>query len=404
MYNLFELPRPLDYGRICLFSILFISYYTFAQSKATITIKVYCDSLPQNSTIFITGNDIQLGNWQPDFTKLIESKKNIWTGKYSIKKGKKLDFKITRGSWNNEALNDDGSVPSNHTLTIEKDTTVAINVKFWSDLTTGQAGIIQNKIEGQITGIVKYHLNFKGEKLQPRNIVVWLPPLYFLNTEKRYPVLYMNDGQNLFDPKTSSFNVDWQIDEAADSLIRKGLIEEIIIVGIYNTVERSSEYSENDTGYTYMNFIVNVLKPFIDESYRTQSDRKHTAVGGSSLGAMISFMLLWEYPEIFYQAGCISPAFKIERFNYVDNVERFNKTKNDIKIYIDNGDDEIDTRLQTGVDEMLYQLQRLGYNEEDNNLYWYNDRNATHNEKDWARRIWRALIFMFGTEKGKELL
>jgi predicted alpha/beta superfamily hydrolase len=380
---------------LCLFALIF-NLFTFAQSKSVITINVHCDSLPQNSHIFISGNDIQLGNWQPDSAKLIKTEENIWTGKFSFEKGKKLEFKITRGSWDNEALNDDGSVPENHSLIVESDTTISIFIHLWADK-------IEKRVEGQVTGIIKYHLNFKGEKIKPRNIIVWLPPFYFLNPEKRYPVLYMQDGQNLFDPKTSTFNIDWQIDENADSLIRKGLIEEIIIVGIYNSVDRSGEYSDSDTGFAYMNFIVNTLKPFIDQNYRTKPDRKNTAVGGSSLGGLISFILLWEYPEVFYNAACISPAFKIERFNYVDNVERFKDLKKDIRIYIDNGDDDIDSGLQKGVDEILFQLKRLGY-VEGNDLYWFKDEKSGHSERSWAKRIWRAMIFMFGTERGRGLL
>jgi predicted alpha/beta superfamily hydrolase len=170
----------------------------------------------------------------------------------------------------------------------------------------------------------------------------------------------MQDGQNIVDPRTSTFKVDWQIDEATDSLIRKGLIEEIIIVGIYNTPDRGSEYSENDTGYAYMNFIVNSLKPFIDKNYRTLSGRKYTATAGSSLAGLISFMLAWEYTDVFSMAACISPAFKIERHNFVDNVESFSGEKKEIKIYIDNGDNELDSKLQIGVDEMLQALKKKG--------------------------------------------
>jgi predicted alpha/beta superfamily hydrolase len=379
-----------------LFGPLLIAAFLYAQPNATITIKVLADSLPRGTSIYVTGNDAKLGNWQPDVARLVETEKGKWSKKLSFTKGKKLEFKITRGSWDTEALNDDGSIPLNYSLEIVNDTTVQIKVNLWADM-------VEQKIAGQITGIVKYHLDFKGKKIKPRDIIVWLPPFYFLNPDKRYPVLYMHDGQNIFNPRTSAFRVDWQIDETADSLMRKGLMEDIIIVGICNTPDRRSEYSENDTGYAYINFIVDSLKPFIDRNYRTLSGREHTATGGSSMGGLISFMLTWERPDIFSGAICMSPAFKVRRFNYVDNVESYRGGKKDINLYIDNGGVELDSLIQFGVDAMLSAFDNKGYKQGED-FYWFRDGKAQHHESAWAKRIWRALIFLFGTEKGRSLL
>jgi len=262
--------------------------FTFcSQNEKVVDIVVIADNVPEGSSIYITGNDDQLGSWQPDSVGLIQTEKGKWSKSFSFTKGKKLEFKFTRGSWENEALNDDGSTPVNYTIDVSTDTSVTYNIKLWADQ-------VERKIEGQITGKVKYHRNFKGDEIKPRDIIVWLPPGYESDLNKNYPVLYMHDGQNIMDPNTSTFHVDWQIDEAADSLIRKGLIEPIIIVGIYNTADRNNEYSENNLGYYYMNFIVDSLKPFIDRNYRTKPDRINTATGGASLGGLISLMLLWD--------------------------------------------------------------------------------------------------------------
>ena len=379
-----------------LFLVLWLNANLFCQENVSITIQVIAKNVPDESTLYVTGNDVKLGNWQPDLVKLIETEKCKWSIKISFAIGKKVEFKITRGSWETEALNDDGSIPANFRLDVLRDTTIEIGVNLWADM-------VKQKVEGQITGIVKYHLNMRGKDIGPRDVIVWLPPFYFLEPEKRYPVLYMHDGQNLFNPRTSAFRVDWQIDETADSLIRQELIEDIIIVGIYNTPERRSEYSENDTGYAYMNFIVDSLKPFIDRNYRTLSGNEYTATGGSSMGGLISFMLVWEYPDIFSGAICMSPAFRVRRFDFVDNVELYNGQKKDIKIYIDNGDTELDSLIQFGVDDMLSALEKKGY-APIKNFYWFKDENASHNENAWSKRVWRALIFLFGTEKGRALL
>lgn len=376
--------------------IFFYSFDSFPQTEVSITFEVFTKDLNADEAVYITGNDNLLGNWQPEVVSLDEIVKSKWVKNFSFPRGKKLEFKFTRGSWIKEALNDDGTIPSNYSFIVWSDTTISLKINLWADQ-------VERKIEGQITGFVEYHRNFSGSGIKARDIVVWLPPEYSSESDRRYPVLYMHDGQNIVDPSTSSFQVDWQIDEAADSLIKQKLIEPLIIVGIYNTPQRNNEYSENDTGYAYMNFIVDSLKPFIDRNYRTKPDRQNTANGGGSLGGLISFILAWQYSEIFSKAFCFSPAFKIDRYNFVDNVLSYSGKKKEINLFICNGDDELDTRLQTGVDEMLNALTKNGYKER-TDFYYVKAKNSQHGERDWSKNIPRALIYLFGTEKGKSLL
>lgn len=376
--------------------IFFYSFDSFPQTEVSITFEVFTKDLNADEAVYITGNDNLLGNWQPEVVSLDEIVKSKWVKNFSFPRGKKLEFKFTRGSWIKEALNDDGTIPSNYSFIVWSDTTISLKINLWADQ-------VERKIEGQITGFVEYHRNFSGSGIKARDIVVWLPPEYSSESDRRYPVLYMHDGQNIVDPSTSSFQVDWQIDEAADSLIKQKLIEPLIIVGIYNTPQRNNEYSENDTGYAYMNFIVDSLKPFIDRNYRTKPDRQNTANGGGSLGGLISFILAWQYSEIFSKAFCFSPAFKIDRYNFVDNVLSYSGKKKEINLFICNGDDELDTRLQTGVDEMLNALTKNGYKER-TDFYYVKAKSSQHGERDWSKNIPRALIYLFGTEKGKSLL
>lgn len=376
--------------------IFFYSFDSFPQTEVSITFEVFTKDLNADEAVYITGNDNLLGNWQPEVVSLDEIVKSKWVKNFSFPRGKKLEFKFTRGSWIKEALNDDGTIPSNFSFIVWSDTTISLKINLWADQ-------VERKIEGQITGFVEYHRNFSGSGIKTRDIVVWLPPEYSSESDRRYPVLYMHDGQNIVDPSTSSFQVDWQIDEAADSLIKQKLIEPLIIVGIYNTPQRNNEYTENDTGYAYMNFIVDSLKPFIDRNYRTKPDRQNTANGGGSLGGLISFILAWQYSEIFSKAFCFSPAFKIDRYNFVDNVLSYSGKKKEINLFICNGDDELDTRLQTGVDEMLNALTKKGYKER-TDFYYVKAKNSQHGERDWSKNIPRALIYLFGTEKGKSLL
>jgi predicted alpha/beta superfamily hydrolase len=339
-----------------------------------------------SNQIYISGNNPSLGNWNPAAVPLTRTSNNSFEIKLEFKKGDSIQFKFTRGSWSSEAVDKNGTVPGNLFLTVEKDTTLSFNIGYWKDQ-------FEQKFDGQITGNVEYHLNMTGKNIYPRDVIVWLPPGYDSLKEKRYPVLYMHDGQNIIDPATSTFGNDWRIDETADSLIRAGSIKEIIVAGIYNSPARSSEYSKTDTGKAYMEFVVKILKPFIDSVYRTLPDKENTATGGSSLGGLIAFMLVWEYPEIFSKAICLSPAFNYKKINYITEVKESYQKKM-VKIYIDNGGVGIEESLQPGIDEMISILLKKGY-EKGKDLEWFIDKNAQHNERAWADRFWRPLLFLF---------
>jgi len=342
-----------------------------------------------SNDVYIVGNLPQLGNWNPMKIKLNNNGlKHTIT--LNFNKNENIEYKFTRGSWQNEALDNEGNIPPNNTMTVINDTTILFTINNWATPTN------HNTFEGQITGELRYHPQFEGKGLVARNIVVWLPPDYAIDTNKRYSVLYMHDGQNLFDPSTSSFETDWQVDETADSLIRQGKIEPLIIVGIYSTENRSAEYTRGDTSKLYMDFVVNQLKPFIDSTYRTLPDRDHCFTGGSSAGGLISFMLHWEYNETFSKALCFSPAFKIEWIDYVNVVEK-TKTKKPINVYIANGGKGIDTRLQPGIDEMIKALEKKQYKRnKDYFINIYPDDN--HSESYWAKQLPYYFLLMFGNK------
>lgn len=377
--------------KILLFLLLLLLEATPILSQGLVNVKfiVYTIQLNDSDFVFITGNDSLLGSWNPSRINFSKTNDSTWSKSFNIPEGKNIEYKFTKGSWEFEALNEDGSTPANSVLKIKKDTTIVVYINRWRN---NEPKIIH----GQITGSVKYHYNFEGVELKPRDLVIWLPPSYDSCQEKRYPVLYMHDGQNIVDPATSSFGYDWQLDEVTDSLIKAGTINEIIIVGIYNTPDRGREYSHSPLGYLYMDFVVSKLKPFIDFEYRTHSNRENTAVAGSSSGGLISFMMSWCYPEVFSMAACFSPALKIRELNYVDTVVNYAGNKKDIKLYIDNGGVGLETELQPGIDEMIVALQNKGY-KLGKDLLWHIDSNAVHSESSWAKRIWRPLKFFFGT-------
>ncbi len=363
----------------------FIAYAQTVQHK--IIFSVVAKGLNDTEGIFISGNQDALGFWNPGVVALTKTNDSTWAKELWFVRGINLEFKFTKGSWDFEALNDDGSIPGNNYHLVTNDTSLYFNITRWRNK--------EPRINyGQITGTVKYHLQFKGQGLKPRDIIVWLPPGYD-QEEKHYPVLYMHDGQNIFDPATSTFGYDWRADEIADSLINAGVIDKIIIVAINNTIDRGFEYSYSPLGYQYMKFIAEELKPFIDHEYRTLADKGNTATCGASLGGLISLMMVWNYPEVFSKAACISSAFKIDMLNYVDTILAYSGPKKDFKIYIDIGGIGLDADLKPGNDEMISALVAKGY-ELNKDLIWHVDKNAIHSESSWAQRIWRPLEFFFG--------
>jgi hypothetical protein len=263
-----------------------------------VKIKLFTNEDIAETGVYITGNHSQLGNWKPDSIEL-RKENNFWEGEFNFVNGEKIEFKFTLGSWQSEALTDDGKVPPNNILIVQNDTVLTYYVNNWKNPE------IENTFEGQITGTVQYHTNLQYADLLKRDIAVWLPPGYYSNQNNRYPVLYMHDGQNMFDPKTSFNNTDWQMDEAADSLIRKGIIDQLIIVGIYHTKDRSEEYSDTKKSYLYYKFILKSVKPLIDSVYRTKTEREYTAVGGSSSGGLEVFFLAWKYSNCVSKAICL---------------------------------------------------------------------------------------------------
>jgi predicted alpha/beta superfamily hydrolase len=364
-----------------------------AQQQAVLTISVSAEGLDDTSKIFIAGNVEQLGKWNPALVSLDRDGRNQWSKSFAFFHNTILEFKFTKGSWETEAVDSKGNVPRNYHLTLTSDTTLEFTLTNWKDEFE-----LAGSTRGQITGTVEYHPSIEYQGLLPRDIVIWLPPGYKSNLTERYPVLYMHDGQNIFDPSTSSFGIDWQIDEAADSLIRKGEIIPIIVVGIYNTINRTAEYSPTDTGYTYLKFVAEKLKPFIDSTYRTIPEREYTAVGGSSMGGLASFMFLWEYNHIFSKAICMSPAFKVSdesiNLDYVREVISYPGKRKEIKVYIDIGGVGLEQMLQPGVEDMISILKEEGYKSGKDYLYVI-DKDAEHFEAAWAKRIPGALKFLF---------
>ena len=364
--------------------------YFEVRKEARVTFKVIIPpSTPAAARVFIAGNQPALGNWDAGKIELRKQNDSLWSLAQKFPKALPVEFKITRGAWDNEAVYKEGVVPSNIKFIARVDTVITLRPITWRDQVAVTPG------EG-IAGTVKYYRALKSSKLRhPRDVIVWLPPSYEKNKSQRYPVLYMHDGQNIFDPRTAFGGHDWRVDNVADSLIRAQKIEEIIVVGIYNSPDRAPEYSDSELGRAYADFVIRGLKPMVDSSFRTKPDAKNTAMMGSSMGGLISFLFVWWHPEIFSKAGCLSSAFLWDNNKILKEVRNYTSEKKPIRVYLDDGSEGLEARLKPGYDEMVALLQEKGYKPSVDLEFFY-DEGAEHNEAAWAKRVWRPLLFMFG--------
>ncbi|RZJ91823.1 MAG: alpha/beta hydrolase [Brevundimonas sp.] len=269
----------------------------------------------------------------------------------------------------------------------------------------------------------------RSAHVQPRNVTVWLPPGYDSQPDRRWPVLYMHDGQNLFDA-SKAYAGEWGVDEHVSRLASTGQIDTPIVVGIWNTPLRLREYIPADLlaalpadmrgevqaiyggpplSDQYLRFLVEELKPSIDRDYRTRSDCGCTAIMGSSMGGLISLYAMMKYPAVFGRAGCLSTHWPL-RIDAIEDPAALTAWRDRLvtawtgvvraglpdpmshKLYFDRGDETLDAfyaEFQSAVDRAV------------RSAGWPSDRfrslvfpGAQHNEASWNQRLDTPLTFL----------
>lgn len=276
--------------------------------------------------------------------------------------------------------------------------------------------------------------SFKSKFVQARNIEIWLPAEYDQNPKKTYPVLYMQDGQNVFDATTAIHKIAWEADDTAAKLTAINRVEPFIIVAIWNTDDRFVEYfpekaalnfKKSDQGIfnqatqkvnpkgiallgdEYLKFITQELKPYVDKTYRTKTDTANTAICGSSMGALISLYALCEYPNVFGEAACISTHWTlVPDFANGSLSDAFKKylyekmpSPENHRIYFDYGTVTMDKYYEPHQKTVDGIMRAKGYN--DANWLTKKFEGDAHVEKDWQERFHEVLIFLYSTEDPK---
>ena len=280
----------------------------------------------------------------------------------------------------------------------------------------------------------EYIQSFQSDYVKNRNITVYLPPSYYTRQEG-FPVLYMHDGQMLFDSTTTWNGQEWGVDETMDRLINESKIREAIVVGIWNgDALRHSEYfpqkpfeslpqKTQDSllligrlpdqklfaapvqSDSYLKFLISELKPHIDETYKTLPGQEHTFIAGSSMGGLISIYALCEYPEVFGGALCLSThwpgTFQIENnpipkafYAYLESELPDPETH---KIYFDYGTETLDSLYEPLQREVDHILIDAGF--QSSTFMSKKFVGHEHSERDWNRRLHIPLSFILAREE-----
>jgi predicted alpha/beta superfamily hydrolase len=264
-----------------------------------------------------------------------------------------------------------------------------------------------------IIGTLERHAEFPSAFVEPRPVDVWLPPGYGADAEKRFPVIYMHDGQNLFDPKLAYGGVDWGLDETVARLIEEGQSQGAIVVGIWNMGDkRWQEYmpqkaldspgalrvfAQQAGGAPvtdqYLRFLVHEVKPFVDEHYRTLPGQETTFVMGSSMGGLVSLYTLCEYPEVFAGAGCLSTHWPAGDGIVIDYMRHALPPPGDHYFYFDYGTETLDAEYEAYQVEADLVMRAAGYKR---GVDWLTRKfpGAEHSERSWRERVQIPLLFL----------
>ena len=357
--------------------------------QVTFIINDIPDYTPTEDLIYLAGD---LNGWDPGNPDFVLTKNSNEQWEITLPNepsGTTIQFKFTRGDWSTVEKGAQGEEIANREFVYGNRDTVFVDILNWAD--NGGGG---NSTAAENVSVMDD--NFHMPQLnRDRRIWVYLPPDYDSNNEK-YPVLYMHDGQNLFDTFTS-YAGEWEVDETLNELYDEGY-QVPIVVGIDNGGgERINEYTPwvnseygGGQGSEYMEFLVNTLKPHIDENYRTHTNREHTGIMGSSLGGLISLYGALKYQDVYGSSGIFSPAYWIS-----DSVWAFTNDmgkQQSIKFYQIIGTLEGEDYV-SGMWQMDSVLQDLGYGE--NEIFSKEDPTGSHNEAYWRANFREAFLWMF---------
>jgi len=237
-------------------------------------------------------------------------------------------------------------------------------------------------------------------KILARPIYVYLPEAAERNRRKKFPVIYCQDGQNIWDDPHCCFgHGGWYLNQIVDELAEDGKIEPVILVGIPNSDERYRDYTprrsfDNCNGHPYADFLCDVVKPYVEQNFPAKKRREDVALLGSSLGGLVALWLAHQRPEKFGKAICLSGAFQVRDRHRQAFVDYLTKVEHqNLHVYLDSG------TVGDGVSlarKVVAQYRARGWRDDADFMY-LEAKGHEHNERCWRERVSRALVFLFGT-------
>lgn len=368
--------------------LIFLAACNIAQAQVTLKVTSIPANTPAGAVIYVAGS---FNGWDPSATPMMADGAGNYTYTIAESAGT-VEYKFTRGSWPTVEGNAEGKYLPNRKFTFTgTPQTISVTVLTWEDTGAGSTSTAASNVQIMNTAFYMPQLN------RSRKIWLYLPPDYQTET-KTYPVIYLHDGQNLFDNATS-FAGEWQVDETLNRLFGEGDYG-AIVVGIDNGGnERINEYTPwNNTQYgggdgdNYVQFVAETLKPYIDANYRTKPEAEYTALIGSSLGALISTYGGLKYADVFSKIGSFSPAYWIVSTQLNAYINAIEKKLSDMRIYFVAGATESAT-MASEINTAKNNLQSKGLTT-DNTLVKL-DTYGQHNENYWKGEFAAAYLWLF---------
>lgn len=373
------------------YTTLFLLSVLISFGQITIRITSIPVNTPANATVYIAGN---FNSWNAGNAEYIMQPDGLGARQIVIPEGTgTLLFKFTRGSWATVEGNASGGFLPDRSLTFTgMPQTINLTVQSWEDIGgSGSSSTAAANVQVLNNSFFIPQLNTS------RKVWLYLPPDYYTST-KTYPVLYMADGQNLFDNATS-FAGEWHVDETLNTLFSQGDYG-AIVVGIDNGGgERlneyspwyNTEYSAGGDGDDYMQFIAETLKPYIDNNFKTRPQPQYNALIGSSMGALISTYGVCKYPDTFEKAGIFSPAFW---FSLSDLNNYINSTTGigNLRLYFVAGQNESSTMVSN---MNLVKNNLINKGVLSANTFTKIDSFGTHSESYWSGQFGAAYQWLF---------
>lgn len=367
---------------------------TFAQ--VTLIVEALPEDTPKDASIFISGD---FEGWSGGYKDYQLEQKN---GLYQItlpKTEQRILYKFTLGNWDTSESTNKGEAIDNRIYKFNKtNDTIQVRIAGWKHLFDVEEASTASKNVSIISE--EFYIPQLNRK---RRVSIYLPPDY--NTSNQdYPVVYMHDGQNIFDAKTSGYG-EWNVDETLNKLFKDNL--KLIVVGIdHGDSKRLDEYSPwkhteygGGEGDTYTDFIVNTLKPYIDSNYNTKKDKSSTAIFGSSMGGLISHYAALKYPTVFGKVGVFSPSYWFAP-KAVTDFSKAHANIQDTKMYFLAGGKEGTKTSRTEISQtvkdmnsMLTVLKNNGF--PDKNIQSKVVPEGKHNEELWRNNFEEAITWLF---------